>query len=400
MRRLTVGTGRFEPRWPRKVLLPFAVVTLVGSVAPDPEPADWLRDLADRFRKEVAAPGAIVGIRHPNGQTEIVAVGKADIAQDKPMTAGMTFYVGSVTKTHTAATVLRLAERGLLSLDDRLSAFLPGFPRGDEITVRHLLEQTSGLRDFYSWFYYRPDRDDMIRQVTRQWTEPELIALSSRFGHAFQPGSGWDYSSTNYYLLGVIAERAASAPLAEVYRRVLYEPLTLHNTWLPKLERPAGELPTGYMGPVRGWKHSEMFGNLGPTTQLDESTAERSAGGLAASAKDALAFLGNLMEGRFLKAETLGGMMPSRPILPLGDFDGTPATAKTDGYGQGLARMRVGERELIGHGGLYNGHSAGLWYIPSCKLTLVVYANRGLVNMRRALDAWVRTVAARMESSC
>jgi CubicO group peptidase (beta-lactamase class C family) len=165
----------------------------------------------------------------------------------------------------------------------------------------------------------------------------------------------------------------------------VYEPLGLRDTWLPRLEPHAGALPTGYMGPVVGWKHSAMFGTLGPTTILDKSTAERSAGGLAATARDALRFLSTLMERGLLPESTLRTMLPSRPILPLGDFSGAVPTEKTDAYGRGLARMRVGGRELVGHGGLYNGHAAGLWYLPECRLTVVVYANRGLVNMRSAL---------------
>lgn len=392
---------RFKLRSARRVVLAsVALLSVAGVSTPEAQQGDWLRDVAVRFREELDAPGAIVGIRHADGRTEVVAVGQADIAHEKAMTAATPFYLGSVTKTYTATAILRLAEQGRLSLEDRLSAFLPGFPRGDEITVRHLLEQTSGLRDFYGWFYYRPDRQEMIRLVTRHWTEPELIALSSRFGFAFDPGSAWDYSSTNYYLLGVIAERVTNASLPDVYRQVLYQPLALEHTWLPKLERHDGEIPTGYMGPVPGWTHSEMFGRLGPTTQLDESTAERSAGGLAASAEDALAFLSSLMGGQVVQAETLRTMMPSRSIPPLGQFDGQPSTAKTDGYGQGLARMQVAGRDLVGHGGLYNGHSAGLWYIPACQVTLVVYANRGLVNIRRALDAVIRAVGERTDTRC
>jgi D-alanyl-D-alanine carboxypeptidase len=224
--------------------------------------------------------------------------------------------------------------------------------------------------------------------------------LSSRFGFSFDPGASWDYSSTNYYLLGVIAEQITGKTLAEAYRDALYRPLRLTNTWLPKLEAHAGTLPTGYLGPVRDWKHSEMFGTLGPTTVLDQSTAELSAGGLAATADDALAFLGALMDGRIVQAPRLADMMPSQPIAALGNFDGPPSKEKTDAYGQGLARMQLAKREMIGHGGLYNGHSAGLWYLPSCHLSFVVYANRGLVNIRAALETLVDQLAALPGVTC
>lgn len=123
----------------------------------------------EEARLAVGGPGAIVGVRHADGKTELEADGLADLASGEPMRVDDAFFLGSVSKIYTAALVLRLAETATLSLADPLSRFLPDFPRADEITVRHLLAHTSGLKDFYLYLYLRPDRGEMIRQVTRSW---------------------------------------------------------------------------------------------------------------------------------------------------------------------------------------------------------------------------------------
>jgi D-alanyl-D-alanine carboxypeptidase len=121
--------------------------------------ASELQALLDRLREEAGAPGAILGVAAGDGPPTIVASGQADREAGTSMTPGAAYFIGSISKTYTAVTVLRLAEDGDLSLDDTVARFLPSFPRGSEITIRHLLEHTSGLKDFYMYLYYRPDRE-------------------------------------------------------------------------------------------------------------------------------------------------------------------------------------------------------------------------------------------------
>lgn len=249
------------------------------------------------------------------------------------------YFIGSITKTYTAVTILRLAEERRLSLDDTIDRFLPSFPEGSKITVRHLLSHTSGLKDFYAYFYFRPKREEMIELVTKRWSQDELIKLSSRFGRWFEPGTDWDYSSTNYFLLGVIIERAGGVSLPEAYRRYIYEPLGIHRTWLSRHEEARGSVPTGYMGPVEGWKHSEMFGELGATTVLDQSSAEWSAGGIVATAEENIRFLRGLFAGELLAPASLKAMTTFRSTPQLGVSDpNATAKHKSDGYGLGICK--------------------------------------------------------------
>ncbi|NOT07437.1 MAG: beta-lactamase family protein [Gemmatimonadales bacterium] len=373
-------------------LPPAAVATRAGT--------EELRELLDTLRRAAGAPGAILGVLTKDGRLQLVTSGYADKETQRPIASADPYFLGSITKTYTAVTVLRLVEQGRLSLDDSLTRWFPSFPGGSKITVRHLLAQTSGLKDFYVYLYLRPNRAEMIEFVTKRWTEQELLVLSARFGSYFEPGAGWDYSSTNYYLLGVIAERVTGLSIQNAYRRYVFEPLGIRRTWLHGREEPRGAVPVGYMGKVAGWKHSEMFGELGATTVLDRSSVELSAGGLIAPAEEALRFLHELLAGKLLSRASLDLMLQFRPTRPLGVSDSsTVSPDRSDGYGLGLVRMELPGVTLLGHGGLYNGHTAGLWYLADQGVTVALYVNRGFIDQRgilhRLLPEIIREAARR-----
>lgn len=351
-----------------------------------------LQAVLDTVRDELGAPGAILAVDAGQGAV-VVASGVSDRETGRPMAADDPYFLGSIAKTYTAVTVLRLLEEGKLSLEDRLTRYFPDFPGGEKVTLRHLLAHTSGIKDFYLFLYYRPEWEEMFRLVTKQWTEAELLALSARFGYWFEPGTDWDYSNTNYYLLGVIAERAGGEPLTAAYRRYLYQPLGLGRTWVAWHEPALASWPTGYLGQVEGWPHSAQFtqrGELGATTELDRSPVEWGAGGVVAPAAEATRFLHGLFAGQLLRPETLATMTEFRVTRALGAHapDGSQ-----DGYGLGLVRMERSGQTLIGHGGLFTGHTAGLWHLPEHGLTIAVYFNRGFVDQRAALERILPVVA-------
>lgn len=367
----------------------------IGKGSPQAPDDGALQKALDQARNDVGAPGAILAVVEGDGAAKVLASGYADRETGRPMTPDTPCFLGSISKTYTAVVILRLAEKGLLSLDDPVARFLPTFPEGSKITLRHLLTHTSGLKDFYEYFYYRPDREEMIRLVTKRWTQEELLELSGRFGRWFDPGTDWSYSSTNYFLLGVIAERAGGVPLTEAYRRHIYEPLGLRRTWLALHEEARGSLPVGYMGPVEGWKHSEMFGELGPTTVLDQSPAEWGTGGLAATAEEGALFLRGLFAGKLLAPASLEAMQQFRAIPTLGLFSKSMAPpSQFEGYGMGLIKMERAGVTLLGHGGLFTGHAAGLWHIPDRGITIALCFNRGLIDQRVAIDRVVHAVVS------
>lgn len=367
------------------------VGALFGITGAGVTPADCqeaqLFDLLEKVRIEAEAPGAILGVQVGQGPAILLSVGHADLEGERRLSSDQPFFLGSASKIYTAAVLMRLAEQGLLSIDDSLQRWLPDFPRAQEISLRQLLGHTSGLKDLYSYIYYRPDREEMVALVRRSWSEAELLELAGRFGHWFDPGTDWSYSSTNYYLLGVVIERASGLTLAEAYRLYIYSPLGINRTWLAWHEDGSSALTPGFMGPVEGWVHSEMFGSLGATTRLDRSPVEWGAGGIAAPAAEALRFIGSLMRGSLLSASSLGAMTEFRPTPPLGIAGRSNSGSEADnGYGLGLVRMVRNGFTLVGHGGLFTGHTAGVWFVQECDAAIAVYFNRGFVGQRDLLD--------------
>jgi D-alanyl-D-alanine carboxypeptidase len=172
------------------------------------------------------APGVLVVVRE-DGRVRTEARGFADRSPSIRMRADQRFRIGSVTKTFVATLVLRPVEDGKLGLHDTVERWLPGLvPGGQAITVRHLLAHTSGLPDYV-------DNDRVAAHRERRWRPRELVSLAiAHPAERLRPGETYAYSSTNYIVLGLIAEEAARQPLGRQLRKRLFEPLGLRHTSL------------------------------------------------------------------------------------------------------------------------------------------------------------------------
>jgi len=358
-----------------------------------------LQAVLDEVRAEQDAPGAILGVRYPDGSSVFWASGLARLSGDRSITTRDPFHLGSISKTFTAAIVLQLREEGLLDLEDPLSTYLPGFPRAEQVSLARLLRHESGLADFALYAYMRPDRDEMISLVTRHWTRAELVALAANLDPWFDEEQGWNYSNTNYFMLAVVIEEVTGATLAEALRSRIFEPLDLDSAWLNAWEPPRGEIVVeGHLGTVAGWAHSEMFGELGSTTPIDRGNIEWGSGGVIATAEDSLDFLAALLDGEVISPESLALMTDFVETPPLGGAAALSAGDLANYYGFGISRsVRPAGYSRVGHGGIYNGHQAGLWRLEPCGHSVALFVNRGFVDDRRMLDRIVERLGCGTE---
>ena len=170
------------------------------------------------------APGVLVVVRE-DGKVRSEARGFADRSRSIRMRGDERFRIGSITKTFVATLVLLLVEDGALRLDDTVERWLPGLvPAGREMTVRDLLSHTSGLFDYV-------EDDRVLRDHERRWTPRELVSIAvAHPPERSPPGRSFAYSSTNYIVLGLIAEEAGGASLSQQLRRRLFTPLGLRHT--------------------------------------------------------------------------------------------------------------------------------------------------------------------------
>ncbi|HXV74760.1 MAG TPA: serine hydrolase domain-containing protein [Candidatus Polarisedimenticolaceae bacterium] len=212
-----------------------AAISLTMACAPadDPPvaetmpPADIVADgpLAariDAYAAPLAARGEFSGVVLVGSRDAILfarAYGMSDYTSDAPNRLETGFRVASITKTFTSAAVLRLRDEGKLELDDRLSRFAPDFPRGDEITIRHLLLHRSGLRN-----------PDYLEAFERSIGLDELVDRIAARGLAFDPGTDGAYSNAGYNVLAHVVERASGTTYEDYLRQTILAPLGMETT--------------------------------------------------------------------------------------------------------------------------------------------------------------------------
>jgi D-alanyl-D-alanine carboxypeptidase len=330
----------------RSLLIVFGVAAAIApataSARPDASVAQpSLRQLARKI-VDVGSPGAVVLVRNAAG-TRAGAAGFANLRTRERLRADHAFRVGSITKTFVATIVLQLAAEGVLRLDDSVERWLPGVvPNGGAITLRHLLNHTSGV------YNYTDDPELLgafVRNPLEVWAPAALVGLATRHPPLFAPGTSWAYSNTGYILLGLVVERATGTTVAEQLRRRIFEPLALTRTSLPDAPLLAPPFAHGYLGPGNGLIATPR-GRPADVTVWSPSWAW-AAGALVSTAGDLARFYGALLGGELLSARELDAM---RTTVPIG--------FRRDDYGLGLTRIELTCGEAWGHGGSVFGYTA------------------------------------------
>jgi D-alanyl-D-alanine carboxypeptidase len=190
-----------------------------------------LQRLLDRL---VAAgvPGAAGWVQDDSGARQ-AASGVADLRTGRPMRPELHFRAGSLTKSLVATVVLQLVAEGRLSLQDSLQRWLPGIlPYGEQVTIRQLLNHTSGVPQNWATIEQTLYRSSGGR--FRVWTPRELVALVADQPPGFPPGTAWSYPNTGYLLLGLVVEAASGSTLGQELHRRIFGPLGLHGTSFPE----------------------------------------------------------------------------------------------------------------------------------------------------------------------
>lgn len=208
---------------------PIAVLTFVALVHPM---FSNEQDLSQQVDQVFAAysrpdsPGCSLGVIRDGSFVYRNSYGEANLELSVPLSSLSVFYVGSVSKQFTAASVVLAAEQGFLSLDDDVRKYIPELPDyGYTITLRQMLHQTSGFRDFFDLLYFSG-------LDASEFNSPgEILKLIARQkGLNNVPGDEWIYSNTNYFLLGIVVERATKKTLAEFADENIFRPLGMAHT--------------------------------------------------------------------------------------------------------------------------------------------------------------------------
>ncbi len=324
----------------RRVVAAVAVGVLALGVVAQPvafaagRPDSVQRGL-DGLVREGGVPGALAAVTEGDGRTRTYAAGVGDVVTGAGVPRDGQVRIGSNTKVFTAVVVLQLVGEGRLRLDDMVEEHLPGVVRGEgfdgrKITVRQLLQHTSGIPD------YEAEVGEAIERG--RYVEPrEVLEIAFRHPATSTDGKTFHYSNTNYVLAGLIVERVTRRSLAsEIDRRVVRE-LGLRHTYFPApRDRGIREAhPHGYHQDVVG-------GPLRDVTAIDPSAAW-AAGQMVSTNSDMNRFLSALLGGGLLRPEELRAMQTT---VEIGDSGA--------GYGLGLMRRP------LSCGGVYWGHGGDI----------------------------------------
>ena len=279
--------------------------------------------------------------------------GFADLENDVPATAETVYRIGSITKQFTSAAIMRLAEQGKLSLDDTLQKFLPNFPtQGNRVTVRHLLNHTSGIKSYTSLGpkWQRVNRIDLAPD--------SLVALFVNEPFDFKPGEKWLYDNSGYFLLGMIIEKLSGKPYGQYLQDEFFTPLKLKSTIYcdqPPLIRHRAQ---GYAPRPGGG-----FINAEPLSM----TQPYAAGSLCSTVNDLAAWTLALSSGKVVSPASYKLMTTPGTLN-----DGKPLT-----YGFGLGVGTLGGHRQVSHNGGINGFISELHHYPDDSLITVVLTNTG-----------------------
>jgi len=282
------------------------------------------------------------------------------------MKANDRMLAGSVGKTFAAVTALQLVKEGKIGLEDKVEKYLgaePWFPRlpnAKDITVRQLMNHTSGLVRYE----FKPQfTKDLTANPEKVWKPVELVAYLLDEKPPFEAGKGWDYSDTNYIVLGMIIEKVTGRKFYDDASIRLLKPLKLKDT-IPQDGMKLKGVVQGYAGP------NNPFGGKDAMIQEGRFTInpqfEWTGGGFASTAQDLARWAKMMYEGRAYSPDLLPQVL---------DGVSAPMLGRETKYGLGVIIRKTSAGTSYGHSGFFPGYMTDMMYFPDSKIAIAVQVN-------------------------
>ena len=287
-------------------------------------------------------PAALTAVRDKDGNTIGAAAGTGNLETGEAPPLDGEVRIGSNTKTFVAVVILQLVQEGKITLDEPIETYLPGLIHGEgidssKITVRQLLQHTSGLPEYTDTV---PGETDIFQIRDNYYSTRDLLDVALSKPAAFEPGSQFKYTNTNYIVLSLLAEKVTHRPLAEQITKRITEPLGLNHTYYPNPgeEEIRGTHPHGY--------HRNSQGELEDITRKDPSEAG-GAGAMISTPSELGTFIQATLNGTLLTQDSINEMKK------------TVDTGRPNrGYGLGIFSMSLScGGEAWGHTGGFPGYT-------------------------------------------
>ncbi|MFT4204462.1 MAG: serine hydrolase domain-containing protein [Chitinophagaceae bacterium] len=270
------------------------------------------------------------------------AFGMADKEWKIPNKLNSKFEIGSLTKQFTAVCILQLAERGKLNLTDKLNKYFPDFPKADSVTIQMLLNHTSGIKDFLSI-------SGFWRTTALPLAKDSVLAIIQKQPYDFSPGSKWNYSNSNYFILGCIIDKVSGKSYSDYVTENVIHKAGLKNTLVNRWDSVLLYRVKGYSKAIGGWKNANYTSMEIPF----------SAGAIVSTAEDLYLWENALFSNRLISVSSFTKM----------------TTPYKEHYGYGLYIDTFQHHFRISHGGNIFGFSSSLSCFSKEDIVIVVLSN-------------------------
>ncbi len=356
-------------------LLLFAT-SAFAQVSPNPPVYQHeIQQILSNWRARSGIPGAALSIYLPNHAYPInISSGTTQFRGGESIDSQTLFQAGSITKSFTSMIMLDLESQGKLNIDDPITNYLPQYSRWQNVTIRELLNHTSGIFN-----YTESGQFNNIRKDNPQagFTPEQLVQLAAEHRDYFYPGQGWKYSNTNYVLAGMIIQKITGEPAAQIMNDYLRSNthLDLLNTYYL-----SGIYPNGFLSHM-----AHGYNSRGEDVTYDNMSWAFTAGAIVTTTQDLLTWWHDLFQGNILprsQMEQLKSIVCERnspacrvgqPIPPLWN------EATGHGYGLGVIETSYGNEKLgpvWWHNGSTAGYKAIVMWFPKSDIYLALTINR------------------------
>jgi D-alanyl-D-alanine carboxypeptidase len=337
------------------LLAALVVLALPASASAfTPEQVAGFQQILQLDQQQAGYPGEVLGVWQQGNGGFVGTAGVSNLITDAPISTADHWRIGSVTKTFTATVILQLVQRGELRLSDHIDRFLKGIPGGRHVTVKRLLNQTSGFPDISNKL-----SNEVFADPHRQWNVRKLVVGSLRQQpRVCAPGACWHYSNVNYLTLGMIAAKAGGMRVRDLLERGVFDRLGLrHTSLMPSRPIPA-PAAHGYQfnaadvaQDTTGWNFSWAW----------------TAGGLTSTLHDLRRYCPAMATGH--------GLLDRRMERKRLDFVDISQDIQTPGagYGLGIFALPTAAGTFLGHDGGVPGFDTVCVYAPQSRTTILAF---------------------------
>jgi D-alanyl-D-alanine carboxypeptidase len=343
--------------------------------ADDPNTAqikqDKIQKILDNWRRQSGIPSAALSV-YKNDTHLRFNSGVTKVGGGESVHSGTLYQAGSITKSFTSTIILKLEAEGKLNIDDPITVYLPQYSQWKNITIRQLLNHTSGIYNYTNMGTFNRIRR---LQPQAQFTPEQIVRIASQHRGYFPPGKGWKYSNTNYVLAGMIIEKITGRPVSDVINETLHQNLNLVNTYYA---------PGIYTNSLLTRMAHGYNGN-GTDVTYDNMSWANTAGAIVTTPDDLLVWWRGLFEGNILPPRQMNEMTS---LICEGTSArcarGNPMSHLSEnvagkGYGLGVIQSSFASKKtgvVWWHNGSTRGYKAIVMWFPKSNIYMALAISR------------------------